>query len=124
MSKTGITRVARKAGDPPLRGATDWDRLDRMTDEEVVAAAHSDPDAPPATAEELAQFRRVSPVKALRERLDMTQQEFADAYRIPVATLRDWEQGRSRPDAPARALLTAIDRDPQVLRRLLAGDAA
>jgi putative transcriptional regulator len=53
----------------------------------------------------------------------MTLQAFADTYRIPVATLRDWEQGRSRPDGPARALITAIERDPQRLRRLLAGDA-
>jgi putative transcriptional regulator len=124
MKKTATTRVTRKSGDPPLRSATDWERLGKMTDEDVIAAARSDPDAQPLTKEEIARFRRVSPVKVLRQRLDVTQQEFADAYRIPVATLRDWEQGRSRPDAPARALLTAIERDPQRLRRLLAGDAA
>src|SRR5690349_12993843 len=103
MKKTATTRATRKPGDPPMRGNSDWERLDRMTDDEVIAAARSDPDAQPLTKGELARFRRVSPVKVLRERLNMTQQAFADAYRIPVATLRDWEQGRSRPDAPARA---------------------
>jgi hypothetical protein len=34
-------------------------------------------------------------------------------------TLRDWEQHRSVPDAPARALLLAIERDPKAMRRLL-----
>ena len=85
-----------------------------MTDEEVRAAALSDPDAQPLTAEQLAQARRVSRVKVLRQRLDMTQEEFAAAFRIPVATLRDWEQHRSKPDAPARALLLAIERDPSL----------
>jgi hypothetical protein len=37
----------------------------------------------------------------------------------PITTLRDWEQHRSTPDAPARALL-AIERDPKIMRRLLA----
>jgi putative transcriptional regulator len=124
MKKTDISRVTRKPGDPPLRGATDWKRLAAMTDDEVAAAARLDPDAPPLTPEQLAQFRRVSPVKVLRQRLDMTQQEFATAFRIPLATLRDWEQQRSRPDAPARALLLAIERDPKRMRRLLSENAA
>jgi len=43
MSKTGTTRVTVKPGDTLPRGDTDWARLDAMTDEEVVAAALSDP---------------------------------------------------------------------------------
>ena len=54
----------------------------------------------------------------------MTQAEFAEAFHLPIATLRDWEQNRSTPDAPARALLLAIERDPEVMRRLLAETAA
>jgi len=38
--------------------------------------------------------------------------------------LRDWEQRRSTPDAPARALLLAVERNPKVMRRLLADNAA
>ena len=40
----------------------------------------------------------------------MTQTEFAEAFHLPIATLRDWEQRRSTPAAPARALLLAIER--------------
>jgi DNA-binding transcriptional regulator YiaG len=39
----------------------------------------------------------------------MTQAEFAEAFHLPITTLRDWEQRRSTPDAPARALLLAIE---------------
>ena len=53
----------------------------------------------------------------------MTQAEFAEAFHLPITTLRDWEQHRSTPDAPARALLLAIERDPEVMRRLLADRA-
>jgi putative transcriptional regulator len=60
----------------------------------------------------------------LRQRLAMTQAEFARAFHLPITTLRDWEQRRSTPDAPARALLLAIERDPQVMQRLLADRAA
>ena len=54
----------------------------------------------------------------------MTQAEFAAAFHLPLTTLRDWEQHHSVPDAPARALLLAIERDPEVMRRLLADQAA
>jgi putative transcriptional regulator len=124
MSKTGTTRVTVKPGDPVPAGDTDWARLDAMTDEEVMAAALSDPDAQPLTPEQLAKMRRVSRVKVLRQRLGMTRAEFADAFRLPIATLLDWEQHRSIPDAPARALLLAIERDPKVMRQLLAETAA
>jgi putative transcriptional regulator len=95
-----------------------------MTEEDVLAAARSDPDAQPLTPEQLAKMRRVSRVKVLRQRLAMTQAEFAQAFHLPITTLRDWEQRRSVPDAPARALLLAIERDPEVMRRLLSDRAA
>ncbi|MEH2530089.1 putative transcriptional regulator [Bradyrhizobium sp. AZCC 1588] len=124
MSKTGTTRVTVKRGEPLPRGRTDWTRLGAMSDEEVMAAARSDPDAQPLTPEQLARTRRVSRVKVLRQRLGITQAEFAEAFHLPITTLRDWEQRRSTPDAPARALLLAIERDPKVMRRLLADSAA
>jgi putative transcriptional regulator len=119
MSKTGTTRMTVKPGEAPPRGETDWARVNAMTDEEVLAAAHADPDAQPLAAEALAKMRRVSPVKALRQRLGMTQAEFAEAFGLLISTLRDWEQLRSNPDAPARALLRAIEREPDTMRRLL-----
>jgi putative transcriptional regulator len=120
MSKTDTTRVAVKSGNSLPQGDTDWARLDAMSDEEVVAAALSDPEAQPLTPEQLAKMRRVSRVKVLRQRLGMTQLQFAEAFHLPITTLRDWEQHRSTPDAPARALLLAIERDPEIMRRLLA----
>ena len=52
MSKTGTTRVTVKPHDTLPRGDTDWARLDAMTDEEVVAAARSDPEAQPPEGED------------------------------------------------------------------------
>ncbi len=120
MKQTGTTRVIVKLGEPLSRGETDWARVKAMTDEEILAAALSDPDAQPLTSEELARMRRVSPAKVLRQRLGMTQVEFAAEFGIPVSTLRDWEQRRTTPDAPARSLLRAIEREPETMRRLLA----
>src|ERR1700687_2475779 len=124
MSKIGTTRVTVKSGDVPPRGDTDWARLEAMTDEEGMAAALSDPDAQPLTPEQLARMRLVSRAKVLRQRLGMTRAEFAEAFRLPIATLLDWEQHRSMPDAPARALLLAIERAPQVMWQFLAQTGA
>jgi putative transcriptional regulator len=124
MNKTGTTRVTVKPGKAAPPSKSDWTRLNAMTDEEVMAAAQADPDAQPLTAEQLARMHRVSRVKLLRQRLGMTQAAFAQAFHLPITTLRDWEQHRSTPDAPARALLLAIERDPEAMRRLLADTAA
>ena len=47
----------------------------------------------------------VPDVRAIREQLGLLQQAFASAYRIPLATLKGWEQGRRQPDATASAYL-------------------
>ena len=61
----------------------------------------------------------VPDVRAIRRQLHMSQHQFADAFRIPLATLKNWEQGRRAPDAPAAAYLQAIARRPQVIRDAL-----
>jgi putative transcriptional regulator len=76
-----------------------------MTEEEISAAAAADPDAHPMTPEQLATARRIPRIKTLRRALGLTQDEFAARYHIPLGTLRDWEQGRTEPDQPARAYL-------------------
>jgi putative transcriptional regulator len=58
-------------------------------------------------------------VKKLRERLNLTQEAFSVTYRIPLGTLRDWEQRRKHPDAPARAYLTVIAADPAAVAAML-----
>jgi putative transcriptional regulator len=97
----------------------DWRRFDALTDAEVHAAALKDPDAQPLTDEALARMRPVSRARTLRRALGLTQEEFAARYRIPIGTLRDWEQGRAEPDQPARAYLTVIAHDPEGVRRAL-----
>jgi len=90
-----------------------------MTEAEIAAAAAADPDARPLTPEELHSAKRVPRTKLLRRALGLTQEEFVARYRIPLGTLRDWEQGRCEPDQPARAYLAVIARDPEGVRRAL-----
>lgn len=92
-----------------------------MTDEEVTAAALSDPDAQPMSDEQLQRARRAPRAKTLRRALSLTQEEFATRYHIPLGTLRDWEQGRCEPDQPSRAYLTVIAHDPEGVQRALSG---
>ena len=79
----------------------------------------ADADNPPLTKSRLAKLTRVPQIKTLRRALALTQEEFAARYRIPIGTLRDWEQGRSEPDQPARAYLIVIARDPEGVRAAL-----
>lgn len=70
----------------------DWERFNNLTEEEIEAAALSDPDNPPLTEEELSRMRRVIDARRVRKNLKMTQVEFAETFEIPLGTLRDWEQ--------------------------------
>jgi putative transcriptional regulator len=90
-----------------------------MTEEEISEAARRDPDAQSITDKEFRRARKVPRIKTLRRALALTQEEFAARYHIPLGTVRDWEQGRSEPDQPARAYLTVIARDPEGVRRAL-----
>lgn len=58
-------------------------------------------------------------VRAIRKKLGLNQVEFAQQFNLTYARVRDWEQGRSRPDGAARALLQIIDREPDAVRRAL-----
>jgi len=125
MKLNGMVSVYHEPGDPPIQTDTDWDAVEALTDEQIHAAALADPDAQPiplGSDEELAKLglHHVVNVKKLRERLGLTQEAFAATYRIPIGTLRDWEQRRKLPDATARAYLTVIARDPGAVASLLA----
>jgi putative transcriptional regulator len=58
-------------------------------------------------------------VRALRERLGLSQSDFAALFGFNVRSLQDWEQGRRRPEIPIRAYLAVIQRDPQAVIRAL-----
>jgi putative transcriptional regulator len=119
MKNVGITKVTREAGDKPVATGTDWAAIAAMSEGEVHAGAVADPDALPLTDADFRRMTKLVNVKKLRERLGQTQEVFAETYRIPLGTLRDWEQRRKQPDAPARAYLMVIARDPTAIAALL-----
>ena len=64
----------------------------------------------------LGQFESGDDITALRRFVGLTQARFAEAVGISVHTLRNWEQGRRRPDGPAIALLRIAARHPRIIR--------
>lgn len=60
-------------------------------------------------------------VKRVREGLGLSQDEFAVRFGLDTASVRNWEQGRTRPDTAVRVLLRVIDRDPSAVERALGG---
>jgi putative transcriptional regulator len=93
--------------------------LPHLTEEEINAAALTDPDNPPLTPEREKHLKRVPRVKVMRRALKLTQEEFAARFRIPLGTLRDWEQGKTEPDQAARAYLRVIARNPKAVLEAL-----
>lgn len=65
-------------------------------------------------------FRSGKDIVALRKFVGLTQEAFADALGISVHTLRNWEQGRRKPEGPALALLRIAARHPKIVRENLA----
>lgn len=58
-------------------------------------------------------------VRAVRTKMRLSQAQFATKFGFPPATLRNWEQGRSRPDAPTRVLLAVIAKYPEAVEDVL-----
>ena len=116
MKKGSITKFKLNSKKPP---ESDWRAFDAMSESERYRAALSDPDAPPATKAQLARARRVPTVLALRKKLNLTQEQFAKRFHLPLGTVRDWEQGAHRPDKAAQVLLTVIAKDPDAVARAL-----
>ncbi|MGA2793844.1 MAG: transcriptional regulator [Roseiarcus sp.] len=106
-----------KATARPARG--DWRRLDGMTEAQRHAAALSDPDARPLAPGDMKRMKRTPQVRIIRRALGLSQQEFSARFRIPLGTLRDWEQSRKDPDAAARAYLLVIARNPAAVSEAL-----
>ena len=78
----------------------------------------------PLSASDLKRMKRTPQVKIIRRALGLTQEEFSARYRIPLGTLRDWEQGRSEPDQPAKAYLRVIAAEPTATAKALKRPAA
>ncbi len=58
-------------------------------------------------------------VRQVRTKMGLSQAQFANKFGFPPATLRNWEQGRSRPDAPTRVLLAVIAKHPEAVEDVL-----
>lgn len=71
-------------------------------------------------SDDTANFEPTVLVQSVRRQLGMTQAAFAEALRIPLATLRNWEQGRVQPDPAARSLLLIVSRNPDAALAALA----
>lgn len=56
--------------------------------------------------------------RKIRDKMELTQKEFAELLDVSVRTLQNWEQGRRRPRGPARTLLKVADQEPDALRRV------
>ncbi len=95
---------------------TDWQAIDAQTDADLARNVAGDPDAAPIlTGGETA----AAIARTVRKRLGLSQAEFAARFHLPVGTLRDWEQNRRQPDAPALAYLRVIAREPEMVARAL-----
>ena len=83
-----------------------WKREDGVDDETLGAARYvgTGPD-----------------VRALRDRLGLSQEAFAGRFGLALRTVQEWEQRRRVPEGPARTLLRVIERDPAAVERALAG---
>jgi putative transcriptional regulator len=84
----------------------------------VPRSAGAGSDFPPLTKAELGKLRPVSLAKTVRWKLGLSQPDFAKRYRIPLGTLRDWEQHRSEPDQAAKSYLTAIEAEPAKIAKV------
>lgn len=99
------------------------DEIDRVrvaatTDEDVRRYMIEDGENPD---EAPAEVRTVLPLAALRSRVGMSQDKFAKALGIPAATLRNWEQGRTKPDPIAVSFFALVADDPERAFKVLAG---
>ena len=82
---------------------------------EVLAHVRGDTALPCRIVDDPAAERIV----ALRKRMKLSRQKFADRFGLDARAIQDWEQGRRVPDRAARVLLTVIDREPDAVMRAL-----
>lgn len=100
------------------RGRVNPDKLASLNEADIEQFAREDE----SETKDLGEPRYVPPrtdLRALRERLGVSQAEFARRYLLPVRTVQQWEQDVREPSEPARVLLFAIARDPGTLERVL-----
>lgn len=102
-----------------IRGRAHVDRAKIAATTEDDIARHAEEDGTQTDDADLGAARAALDVATIRAKTGLSQDRFATAFQISAHTLRNWEQGRRVPDGPARALLLAINRDPEGVMRAL-----
>jgi putative transcriptional regulator len=116
MAKSGMTLNEIMARKPDV----DLAKIDATTEQDIrrhMREEGYDPD------EAVRDEDIVSPA-IIRKRLGLSQRRFADAIHVPVATLQNWEQGRTLMDPSARALMIILAREPEAALRALGREVA
>ncbi len=111
MAQQKMTLAAIMARSPDV----DLSTIDATTEDDIRRQMHAEGYNPD---EDISEQDIISPA-IIRKRLGMSQRQFADAIHVPVATLQNWEQGRTLMDPSARALMTMIAREPEAALRAL-----
>lgn len=115
MAKQRMTLDALRTHKPDI----DLARIDATTEADIARHMREegyDPDEP------IREEDIISPA-AIRKRLGLSQRQFAAAIHVPVATLQNWEQGRTLMDPSARALMRILAREPEAALRALGAAA-
>ncbi len=113
-----MANVRMTAAEARQRGRVDEAKVDSTSEEDIRRQTREDgfdPDKP---------FRGLVPMispATIRARLGFSQARFAKALRVPLATLRNWEQGRTQPDPAAQSLLALVNDDPERAFKVLEG---
>jgi putative transcriptional regulator len=107
LIRTTVTPEVREQ----ISRSVDWQKVHAMTKEEIETDVTGDPDAVTFSDAELSAIR----VQYVRKQTGLSQPRFAEKFRIPLGTLRDWEQARREPDAAALAYLRVIERHPDAV---------
>lgn len=106
----------------------DWDKVNATTEADIARHAREDDSQTPSEREWRRMIREgrvvlMPPisvnVRSIREKLHLSQSQFAARFGFTAGAVRQWEQGRRQPQGPARVLLTIIAREPGAVSRAL-----
>jgi len=111
VSDGTVRRVALDGLETAVPARTDWTRVDATTEEELADQERADD----ADAVRDASLH----VARVRGKMGLSQAAFARKIGVPLATVRNWEQGRRFPRGAARTLLRLIDNAPDSVLRVL-----
>lgn len=97
----------------------DWKQVHATTEEDIRRHMIEDGEDPDAEID-WSKARIVVGAATVRRKLQLSQTAFATLINVPVASVRNWEQGRARPDAAAQSLLLVLWYEPEAAMRALA----